>query len=374
MPRPRRSSAPLRILASALVLAVMAACGTGSPPPLPLPPDPLPVSGDYPQLGSQFHGLWSGYSAARRAQVLDTLKANNVTSIRIDVSWNMLQPDGPGPLNPWGAGRIDEVIKEASSRGLEPLVTFWMAPSWANGSTDERVPPTSSEGLAGLTAVTKRLAKKYRRVVRAWEIWNEPNHGGFFRGADPAQYAAVLTAAYRGVKAGNPKALVVMAGTAYTDVDWIRRALDAGAEGHFDIMGVHPYPGLADEPPDTPDDGTMWHFTHVLELRRLMLERGDGDKPIWVTEWCYRAGVNAPDTPNHRRKLPVDQQVSYALQALEMMRTKYPFITRAYWYKDRAYSNDINDTENGLVMPNGNPALVLSEMGNLYRQTQAARR
>jgi 4-hydroxybutyryl-CoA dehydratase/vinylacetyl-CoA-Delta-isomerase len=104
-------------------------------------------------------------------------------------------------------------------------------------------------------------------VVRAFEVWNEPNHPAFLTGTDPAEYAKVLQAAYRGIKDGNPKADVVFGGTAYIDVDWIRAALDAGAQGNFDVMGVHPYPSVADEPPTTPDDGTKYHanFTEFLK-------------------------------------------------------------------------------------------------------------
>ncbi|MFI0433483.1 MAG: hypothetical protein ACH36H_10120, partial [Candidatus Nanopelagicales bacterium] len=41
------------------------------------------VSG--PAVGVQFHGTWGDYTDAQRARVLDTLKANGATTVRIDV-------------------------------------------------------------------------------------------------------------------------------------------------------------------------------------------------------------------------------------------------------------------------------------------------
>jgi polysaccharide biosynthesis protein PslG len=360
-----------RVVLAALLAAlamVLPGCTTPYQAP-PLPPDPFPSSGELPAFGAQFHGTWADYSQDERVRVLRTLADHSVTDVRIDVSWNMLQPDGPDGFHEWGFQQVDNAIRTARAEGMRVLVTLWMAPQWANDSTNERVPPTSATGLAGLTKVAKKLAVTYKGTVDAWEVWNEPNHPAFFVGTDPVQYAQVLKAAYAGFKQGDPDSTVVFGGTAYSDVPWIRQALDAGALGHFDVMAVHPYPAIADEPPDTPDDGTADHFTHVVEVRRLMLDRGLGSMPLWFTEWCYRGGENSPTTPNHRRKLPTDKQIAYSIQALEMMRTQWPFVTRAYWYEDRAYSDDPARRDNGLVYPSGKPTPVLSALDAHYRST-----
>lgn len=36
-----------------------------------------------PEFGTQFHGMWGSYTDTQRAMVLDTLKANGVTTVRL---------------------------------------------------------------------------------------------------------------------------------------------------------------------------------------------------------------------------------------------------------------------------------------------------
>src|SRR5206468_516770 len=55
-------------------------------------------------MGVQFHGMWSLYSDSQRAYVLDKLQAAGVNSVRLDVSWAMLQPTSAASYDAWGIG------------------------------------------------------------------------------------------------------------------------------------------------------------------------------------------------------------------------------------------------------------------------------
>ncbi|MDQ1247986.1 MAG: polysaccharide biosynthesis protein PslG [Actinomycetota bacterium] len=313
-----------------------------------------------PVFGVQFHGTWGDYTDAQRAVVLDALKANGAQTVRIDVSWRMLEPVKSGTFDTWGLAQVDNAINMAAERGLSPMVTLWMAPKWANGSTDELVPVTSKTGLNGLTSVTKRLAIRYKATVQAWEFWNEPNDNNFMRGANPKVYAGMLKAAYSGFKAGSPSAKVVFGGTSYVDDVWVRKALAAGAKGKYDIMGVHPYQGVADEAPELPDNGTMWRMNHLPALIAAMKAYGDGGKQIWFTEFGWRVAQTAPDTANWQRGVSPATQADYLARTIDLIQTTYPQVTRVYWYNDRVASTDANNTGYGMVYPDGSvtPALA----------------
>jgi hypothetical protein len=169
--------------------------------------------------------------------------------------------------------------------------------------------------------------------VVGWEVWNEPNSPAFLAGADPAGYVRLLRAAYPAIKAGDPDADVVFGGVEYNDVDWLTRAYDAGAQGYFDVLATHPYQGIADLPPDARD-GTKWTLTHVSQVRRLMVERGDAAKPVWFTEFGWSThGVRT--TKNWIRGVDEPRQAEYLAATARLVAAEMPYVQRIYWYSDR---------------------------------------
>ena len=327
-----------------------------------LPTAPAAAATTNPVFGVQFHGTWGNYTDASRAMVLDTLKANGVQTVRIDVSWRMLEPDKSGTYSTWGLNQVDKAIRMAADRGLTPMVTLWMAPQWANGSTDERVPVTSTTGLRGLTSISQRLAARYAGVVSAWEFWNEPNDTNFMRGADPKVYARMLQAAYKGFKAGHPATPVIFGGPSYVDDIWVGKALAAGARGKYDIMGVHPYQAVADEAPELPDNGTMWRLNHLPALINVMKKYGDGNKQIWFTEFGWRIAQTTPTTPNWQRGVDPATQADYLARTITLIRAKYPQVTRVFWYTDRVENTDPNNSGYGMIYPDGTTTPALANL------------
>jgi hypothetical protein len=336
----RRPVRQLTAVLAALTLAVTwgaaraGACGLWpgsekSPAPAPAQPPATGTSAARP-VDVMFHGLWTSYTDEQRAQVLDRLHAAGVTSVRIDLSWVMLQPDGPQSYDRWGTDFVDRVIAMANERGIRPLMMLWLTPGWANGNQGQRVAPSRAEDYARMAGWA---AERWRGKVVGWEVWNEPNSDGFLRGADPAAYARILRAAYPAIKAGDPAAAVVLGGVEYNDVDWLRRAYDAGAKGSFDVLATHPYQGIADLPPDARDS-TKWTLRNASEVRRLMVERGDEAKPIWFTEFGWSThGVQSG--VNWIRGVDEQRQAAYLAATARLVAAEMPYVQRIYWYSDR---------------------------------------
>ena len=307
-------------------------------------------------MGVQFHGMWDDYTDAERIRVLDRLVAAGVDTVRIDVGWAMLQPDGPDRFDEWGVAFVDRVIGMATERGLSPLVMLWLTPSWANRDRGERAPP---DDPADFGRVAQWAAERWAGQVAAWEVWNEPNAEVFLHGADPADYVPMLRAAYCGFKTAAPDTPVVFAGTSYVDTDWVARAYDSGAAGWFDVMATHPYMGVADSPPETPDDGAGKTLDAVRGLHTLMAAHGDGDKPIWITEMGWSTHGNTSDTPDWARGVSPSVQADYLVRALEKVRDEHPYVSRFYWYRERDKSTgDVHDDNFGLLTEDlqGKPA------------------
>lgn len=285
-----------------------------------------------PSIGVQFHGMWSSYTDPERMAVLDTLADAGLNTVRLDVSWAMVQPHDATGYDPWGVGFVDRVVAMCTTRGLTPLITLWLTPAWANGGRGERVLP---DDPADYARAARWIARRYAGRVLGWEVWNEPNSADFLVGADPAAYAGLLRAAYPAFHAGDPGTPVVFGGLQYNDDEWITRAYAAGAGGHFDVLATHPYPGVADQSAHTPDDGTRWTLTHAAVVRRVMAAHGDGDKPLWFTEFGWSTHANPPGTPHWARGVSEATQAAYLVGALDLIQATMPYVERVYWYAER---------------------------------------
>ena len=161
----------------------------------------------------------------------------------------------------------------------------------------------------------KVVAARYKGKVIGYHIWNEPNlQREVGKYVISARYAELLKAGYRGVKASDPTAVVISAAltptgvndpeVAVDDVIFLRRlyAYNGGElKGYFDVLGAHP--GSNANPPDTlyPDDpapgpgwndDTSFYFRRVEQLRQVMLENGDAQKQMWLTEFGWASTPN----------------------------------------------------------------------------------
>ncbi len=288
-------------------------------------------------VGSQFHCNWAFYTDPERTAVLDKLAAAGATWVRIDTSWSGIENTGKGARNTWYIAMVDFCVNEARARGLNVLVTLWLTPSWANGGRGERVPPTNPQDYADFA----RWATTYwRGRVAAWEVWNEPDPTQSFWQGTIDEYVELLRAAYPAFKAGDPQAQVVLGGPSSNDDGWIRQVYARGAKDSFDVLATHPYQGIADAPPERPDDGHRWWFTHLPVVRQVMLDYGDAAKPIWFTEFGWSAHANQPGIPDWLRGVTPEQQGDYFIRALEYTRKNYPYVRVAIWYKERARPGD----------------------------------
>ena len=156
---------------------------------------------------------------------LDQAEAANATVIRSQVTWSAIAPTKPAnPSNPFDPAYarladVDEFVRAAQRRGMEVLLTIYGTPTWANGGKKPNVAPRNMTDLTSFArAVAARYSGRYPGYpyVKFYSVWNEPNLNQFLtpqfdsRGRDvaPALYARMYRAAYTGIKAGNPKALV----------------------------------------------------------------------------------------------------------------------------------------------------------------------
>ena len=188
--------------------------------------------------------------------------------IRADFSWGSAE----SPQGNWHYDRLDRVVRETDQLGLNLLALLMGRPSWGR---------PVYEHLDEWLLYVENVVTRYKDKVRCWEIWNETNLAPRFwdKLDDPENYAMVLKATYKKIKAIDPDLVVVYAGTAGIPMNYIERSFQAGAGEGFDKMAVHPYRPLMDT-----WETTLFYKKNIDDLRALMTKYNIGHKEIWLTE------------------------------------------------------------------------------------------
>jgi hypothetical protein len=211
---------------------------------------------------------------------LDAAAKTGATWLRVLIDWHLVEPM-PGAYN-WGY--VDHWINGALARGMKVLGLIAYTPDWARApGTSFSAPPIRPVLYASFAA---KVVERYGDRVSDWEIWNEPNVPIFFGNFDnrAARYTDLLKAAYPAIKAVQSNSIVVAAGMSRAWAPdappiFINEMYALGSKGFFDALAMHPYvypAGLA------IDDHNGW--SDVERVRQIMVDNGDGDKNIWMTE------------------------------------------------------------------------------------------
>jgi hypothetical protein len=257
--------------------------------------------------------------------------------VRVWASWDATQPER-GRYAAHVVDGLNNAVGNLKARGLKVLMVVHRTPAWASGGAGGTAPP-SDPGTFG--AFMGGLAQRVPGVD-AWELWNEPDSAQFFAGM-PAQYAAMLRAAYPAIKAAQPQDVVVTGGTNGNDMDFVAALYAHGARGSFDAVGVHTDTACLTNGPSRyyrDERGRVGRFTFSAyrEVHAVMTEHGDGAKPIWMTEIGWSTESRRPRSCNvgekaGRKRLGVSprRQARFLTAAYRCVAAD-PFVAVALWF------------------------------------------
>lgn len=299
-----------------------------------------------------FDGVYAA-EATERDPWLDRTVAVGADTVRIDIGW--VAPNTPtrpasfdarNPADPqYDFTRADASIVAARARGLQVLASFTGAPAWADaaGRPSSADPGTWKPSPKALEDYGAALARRYSGTfpdparpgqtlpkVKAFQVWNEPNLSKYLnpqwtgaRATSPKIYRGMLNGFYRGVKAVDPKARVVTAGTApfgdpqpggrriqparfWRELLCLRldrgvvRRMSCANPARFDVLAHHPYSvGQPRRKALNPDDVSIPDIVKLTRLLRTAERSGRAlprtRHPVWVTETSYDSKPPDPD-------------------------------------------------------------------------------
>mgnify|MGYP001194571075 FL=1 len=230
----------------------------------------------------------------------------------------------------------DLVIGHAQANGLKVIARLGYTPDWAR-PPDTPLTYLDQSAYDDFAAFAALFAERYKDSVDYIIIGNEPNLSfeWGYRQTGPQDYAELLAVVYPAVKQANPDVTVLAGALAPTiepegspwatnDLIYLQGMYDAGAAEFFDGLAAHAY-GLT-FPADAEPGPEILNFRRIELVRQIMVENGDAETPIYVTE----TGWN--DHPRWTMAVKPGQRIQYTVDALEYAQKNWPFVeTLAVW-------------------------------------------
>jgi len=240
--------------------------------------------------------------------------------------WAYIESE-PGRYN-WK--HADMVVAHARRQGLRIIARLGFVPQWARPK-DTTPLYLDEERFVDFGKFAAKFVERYRGEIEHVILWNEPNlalEWGYTK-PDAAKYTELLRIVYPMLKAVAPEVQVLAGALAPTlappdsefgvnDLLFLQAMYDAGAADYFDILAVHAYGWHFD--PDSPPDPEVVNFRRTELLRSIMVENGDGQKPVMITE----GGWN--DHPRWTRAVRPGERIAYTLRAYEIAQKEWPWL------------------------------------------------
>ncbi len=234
------------------------------------------------------------YDSAALDRELTKMAAAGFVWVRQTFNWQDIEPT----QGQFDFSKYDPIVAAVAAHPpLQIVAVLDNSPAWARrteASDRLSAPPAS---MAAFGEFAGQVAARYGDRINDYQVWDEPNLNTQWGGLDPkpADYAAMLKAAYAAIHGHDATATVIAAALAPTvetgprnlsDVLYLRALYDLGAADSFDAAAGKPY-GFNSSPDDRTVSLDTLNFSHIILLREEMVRRGDGHKALWGSNFGW---------------------------------------------------------------------------------------
>lgn len=194
--------------------------------------------------------------------LVEALGRANIPWVRERLWWSAVQ---------WSQGPIDwkeypQAAEKLASAGVNISQVWHDSPPWTTPANPQELIP---DDLRDLYTFSKTAAAKFAGLYKAWETGNEWDAA---MGHAPDKYAAYEKAAYLGLKAGDPNAIVTNGSICWGATPFLRVLLESGLGEYSEVFNWHFY--------GKPEQ-YAWNVDAYTEM---MAEYGAAERPNWISE------------------------------------------------------------------------------------------
>ncbi|RQR48773.1 beta-glucosidase [Burkholderia sp. Bp9126] len=274
--------------------------------------------------------------------LLPLVKQAGFSWIRDELYWQEIEKT-PGQFS--FPARYDAFLEQAARLGISPLIVLDYGNAGAYPQLFKQSPfPKTPEARTLFVRYVSKVVKRYDKVVKHWELWNEPS----FNEIGYSSYLSLLKAAHAALKKLRPDATLISCGGGGIGGgpggDCVIQLIKDGGLDYQDGFSVHPYMA-----PNTPEKGypgkggpidvvsipTTWPYLQSLALRH---PKGNGQPlQVWVTEfgWPVNPKAQGQDDANQAANLVRSYLLSRRYNAIRVL----------FWYDLMDDGTDPNNFE-----------------------------
>jgi hypothetical protein len=284
------------------------------------------------------HGVEKAADDVQNAQ-FDVMASSGVETVRTVFDWGEAQPRGRG--SEFRFARTDGIVRRAALRNIDVLPVVLYTPRWARAYRNRFTSPPKSRAdyVTYLAALVKRYGpagtfwtdhpELPKRPLREWQIWNEPHLPAYWNAPENGRYGyaraypLLLRASHNIVKGLDPGAKIVMAGITQRAWEEIEVLYQRGIKRYFDVAALQIFPQ------------TIRRAVKATAFfRDAMRRRGDGRKPIYLTEITWPASKGRTEGIKfQRQETPrgMATKLSRMYSAMAARRTRLR-VGKVFWY------------------------------------------
>lgn len=230
------------------------------------------------EFGADMGGLFQNrYPPAVVDRALASAAAAGLGLARVAPLWELTEPEPPrGGRHRYDWRYADFIARELAGHGFRWVAVLAFAPPWA--SVEPGALHAAPRGVAQYAAYAAAVARRYRGVISAFEVWNEEDLPVFWRPTpDPVAYAKLYAATRAAIHRVDPGVPVLIGGLAGGHPAYVTRLLgQPELQGQVDGLAIHPYAA-------TP----VRMLAQVRAYRLQLAARGFSSVPLYVTEYGW---------------------------------------------------------------------------------------
>lgn len=215
---------------------------------------------------------------------------------RLHASWDDIEKE----KGEYDWEELDRGVEGVLEVGITPFVTIGHGNPLYTPMTprepvelygvDPAAPVVSEEAMQAWLGFVERVVERYEDRVKYWEIWNEPNHPGYWRpDPNPRDYARLVVPTATLIRRIDPEAKIIAGSTAGIDEEFIGGFLEAGAADLIDVVTFHNYTDIVEE--------RLYEYEPLWAIVR----KNNPDLELWQGETGY---PSYSSTTGSRRRAP----------------------------------------------------------------------